>query len=112
MAGAGLNEDTMPRVIFFLFLLAAIPWAIATWWQMRRSRSPRERAWVGRVSLGIWLGSLLGALAVVFFTMRGQFLALPLVGAGGLAAWHGLRRARLRIRAEAEDPLSRAKRVN
>ena len=102
----------MPRVIAFLFLLAALPWAVATWWQMRRSQSLRERAWVGRVSLGVWLGALLVSLAVVFFTMHGQFFALPVIGAGGVAVWHGLRRARLRIRAEEQDPLSHAKRVN
>jgi hypothetical protein len=102
----------MVRVILFLFLIGAIPWTIVTWWEMRRSQSARERAWVGRVSLGVWLGSLLGAMAVVLFTMRGQLLALPVFGATGLAAWYGLRRARSRIRAEEGDPLSRAKRLN
>ena len=53
----GVGVDEMFRIVIILFLVAAIPWAITTWWQMRRSLSPRERAWVGRVSLGLWLGS-------------------------------------------------------
>lgn len=102
----------MFRVVIIVFLIGAIPWAIATWWQMRRAQSMRERAWVGRMSLGLWLGSLLSALAVVSFAMRGQFLALPIVGAGALAARHWLRQARARIRMEEGDAFSRAKRVN
>lgn len=102
----------MFRAVIILFLVAAIPWAITTWWQMHRSQSQRERAWVGRMSLGLWLGSVLTALAVVTFAMRGQFFALPIVGVGALAVRHGLRRARARIRAEEGDPFSRAKRVN
>ena len=88
----------MFRIVIILFLVAAIPWAITTWWQMRRSLSPRERAWVGRVSLGLWLGSVMASLTIVALAIRGQFLALPLIGAGALAVRHGLIRARARIR--------------
>ena len=102
----------MFRIVVIIFLVAAIPWVITTWWQMRRSQSARERAWVGRVSLGVWLGSVLTSLAVVSFAMRGMFLALPIVGAGALAVRHGIVKARARIRAEDGDPFSRAKRVN
>lgn len=102
----------MFRVVIIVFLIATIPWGLATWWQMRRSHSARERAWVGRMSLGLWLGSLLSALAVVTFAMRGQFLALPIIGAGALGVRYGLIKARERIRMEEGDPLSRAKRVN
>src|SRR5258708_1807066 len=102
----------MGRIIVFIFLIAAIPWAIATWWQMRRSQSARERAWVARVSLSLWMFSLLGAMAFVSLAMRGQFLALPLFGAAGLGVRHGLRKMRARIREEEGDPLSRAKPLN
>ena len=102
----------MPRIVILVFLIGAIPWAITTWWQMHRSQSARERAWVGRMSVGIWLGSLLSALAVVMFAMKGQFLALPIIGTGALAVRYGLRRARARIRMEEGDAFSRAKRVN
>jgi len=100
------------RIVIIAFLIAAIPWAITTWWQMHRSQSARERAWVGRVSLSLWLGSVLSSMAVVMFTARGQLLVLPIAGVGVLAVRYGLTRARARIRAEQGDPLSRAKRLN
>lgn len=112
MAGFALPVLHMFRVVILVFLIGAIPWAITTWWQMRRAQSARERAWVGRMSLGLWLGSLLSALAVATFLLRGQFLALPIVATGALAVRHGLRRARARIRMEEGDAFSRAKRVN
>ena len=102
----------MGRIIVFIFLIAAIPWAIATWWQMLRSQSARERAWVARASLGTWLFSVLAALAVVFLTARGMILALPVVAALGLGVRYGLVKMRARIRAEENDPLSRAKPLN
>ncbi len=102
----------MGRIIFILFLVAAIPWAIATWWQMCRSQSARERAWVARVSVSLWMFSLLGAMAFALLAMRGQFLALPLFGAAGLGVRYGLRKMRARIRDEESDPLSRAKPLN
>ena len=102
----------MPRIVIFIFLIAAIPWAIATWWQMVRSQSARERAWVARASLGTWLFSVLAALAVVFLSMRGQFLALPVVAALGLGVRYGLKKTRARIREQESDPVSRAKPLN
>jgi hypothetical protein len=102
----------MGRIVVLIFLIAAIPWAIATWWQIRRSQSARERAWVARASLSTWLFSLLGAMAFVFLSMRGQFLALPLVVAAGLGVRYGLRKTRARIREQEGDPFSRAKPLN
>lgn len=102
----------MGRFIFILFLLGAIPWAVATLWEMRRSHGPRERAWVGRASVSLWLFSLLGAILFYQLAMRGQFFALPLFIVGGLGARYGLRRVRARIRLEESDPLSRARRLN
>ena len=102
----------MPRVIFFIFLIGAIPWAIFTWWEMLRSHGPRERAWVGRASIGLWLGSLIGMLIFSQFLMRGQFLAVPLLAVGGIGARYGLKKVRARIRLEESDPLSRARRIN
>ena len=112
LAGMALLLQDMFRVVILVFLIGAIPWAITTWWQMRRAQSARERAWVGRMSLGLWLGSLISALAVVTFALRGQFLALPIIGAGALGVRYGLRKARARIRMEEGDAFSRAKRVN
>ena len=102
----------MGRYIFILFLLGAIPWAIATWWEMHRSHGPRERAWVGRASISLWLFSLLGAILIFQLAMRGQFFALPIFIVGGLGARYGLRRVRARIRLDESDPLSRARRLN
>jgi hypothetical protein len=102
----------MPRIIFFLFIIGAIPWAIATLWEMRRSHGPRERAWVGRASFALWLFSLLGALIFAQLVFRGQFFALPVFIVAGLGARYGLRRVRERIRLEESDPLSRARKLN
>ncbi len=102
----------MSRIIFFIFLIGAIPWAIFTWWEMVRSHGPRERAWVGRASVGLWLGSLIGMLIFSQFLARGQFLAFPLLAVGGIGARYGLKKVRARIRLEESDPLSRARRIN
>lgn len=102
----------MPRVIFIIFLIAAIPWAVATWWQMRRCKGPRERAWVGRASVGAWMLSLLGIVAFVMMGMRGQLFALPIMAAAALGVRYGMKRTRERIRNEESDPLSRARRLN
>ena len=69
----------MPRIILFLFIIGAIPWAVATWWEMRRSHGPRERAWVGRASFSLWFSCLLGAILFFQLAMRGQFFALPIL---------------------------------
>jgi hypothetical protein len=103
---------TMQRIILLLFIIGAIPWAVATWWEMRRSHGPRERAWVGRASFSLWLFSLLGAILFFQLAMRGQFFALPIFIVAGLGAQYGLRRVRARIRLEESDPLSRARRLN
>lgn len=104
------------RLVILAFVVAAIPWGIGTRWQMHLARSARERAWVGRMSVGIWFGSLLAPLALVFLTTRGPGLALPSLAVAAFAAAavrRGLRRARARIRVEeASDAFSRAKRVN
>ena len=102
----------MTRIVFILFLIVAIPWAIATWWQMRRSQSDRERAWVARTSMSLWLLSLLGVVGFVAMAMRAQFLALPIFGAVGFGVRHALRKMRTRIREEEGDPVSRAKPLN
>jgi hypothetical protein len=102
----------MSRFIVIFFLLGAIPWAFFTFWEMRRSHGPRERAWVGRASVGLWLGCLLGAIAFVQFAMKGQLFALPVFVVIGLGIRHGLSRVRARIRADESDPLSRARRIN
>ncbi len=102
----------MARILIIIFILGAIPWAMATWWEMRRSHGPRERAWVGRASFGLWLFSLLGAILLSQLVFRGQFFALPLFIVAGMGAHYGLRRVRARIRLEESDPLSRARRLN
>jgi VIT1/CCC1 family predicted Fe2+/Mn2+ transporter len=102
----------MHRVVIFIFLFGAIPWALVTWWEMRRSQSAKERAWVARTSLSTWLGALLSAMAFVLMSMRGQFLAVPLVVALWLGVRHGLRKTRARIREQEGDPVSRAKPLN
>lgn len=79
---------------------------------MMRSHGPRERAWVGRASVGLWMGSLLGMMVFSLFLMRGQFLALPLLAVAGIGARYGLKKVRARIRLEESDPLSRARRIN
>jgi len=102
----------MTRIIVIIFLLAAIPWAVATFWEMRRSKGPKERAWVGRASVGGWMMSMLGAIAFVMMGMRGQLFALPILAVAGLGIRYGMRKTRARIRAEESDPLSRAKPLN
>jgi hypothetical protein len=102
----------MGRYIFILFAVGAIPWAIYTWWEMYRSHGPRERAWVGRAGVALWIFSLLGTILFFQLAARGQFFALPVFIVGGLGARYGLRRVRARIRMEEGDPLSRARRLN
>ena len=107
-----LRCSEMPRVLVFLFIIGAIPWAIFTLWEMRRSHGPRERAWVGRASFSLWLSCLIGSFVFFQLAMRGQFFLLPLFIVAGLGARYGLRRVRARIRLEESDPLSRARRLN
>ena len=110
--GVRLYSGAMPRIIIFLFIIGAIPWAIATLWEMRRSHGPRERAWVGRASFSLWLSCMIGSIVFSQLLFRGQFFALPIFVVAGLGARYGLRRVRARIRLEESDPLSRARRLN
>ena len=102
------------KYIIILFVLGAIPWAIYTLWEMHRSHGPRERAWVGRASVGLWLGSLIATMTFVQFLMKGQLFifALPVFIVAGLGARFGLRKVRARIRLEESDPFSRARPLN
>ncbi len=102
----------LSKYVILIFLIGAIPWTIFTWWEMFRSHGPRERAWVGRASVGLWLGSLLGAILFLQLAGRGQFFALPVFIVAGLGARYGMRRVRARIRLDEGDPLSRARRIN
>ncbi len=102
----------MPCVLVFLFIIGAIPWAVFTLWEMRRSHGPRERAWVGRASFTLWLSCLLGSILFFQLLRSGQFFALPIFIVAGLGARYGLRRVRARIRLDESDPLSRARRLN
>ena len=105
-------EKMFSKYIIILFLLGAIPWAIYTLWEMRRSQGPRERAWVGRASVGLWIGSLIGTMAFLQIAMKGQLFALPVFIVAGLGARFGLRKVRARIRLEESDPFSRARPLN
>ena len=104
----------MGRYIIILFLIGAIPWAIYTLLEMKRSHGPRERAWVGRASFTLWFASLLGSFVFVPLAMKNVLFALPLVVAAGLGARFGMRKVRARIRLEENDPdpLSRARPLN
>jgi hypothetical protein len=102
----------MGRVFLILLLIAAIPYSLNVWWKVRRVRSERERSFIVRTHIAVAIFAVLAVLAFVMLTMRGQFFALPLIGAAGLAMRQGIRKARARIQAEESDPLSRAKRVN
>ena len=96
----------------FIFFIPAFLWAITTWREMRRSQSARERGWVARTSLSVWLFLILGVIAFVLLPPPGRLLSVPLFIVVGLGARYGLRRVRARIRAEEGDPLSRARRLN
>jgi hypothetical protein len=100
------------KYITLIFLLGAIPWAIFTWLEMRRSHGPRERAWVGRASVTLWFSCLIGSILFVQVGIRNMIFALPIFIVAGLGANYGLRRVRARIRLEESDPLSRAKPLN
>lgn len=102
----------MGRIVVILFLLATPFWAATTWLEMRKSRGPRERAWVARASFALWLGSLISTAAFALFAVRGQLFAIPVFIVAGISVLAGLRRVRARIREQESDPLSRAKRIN
>jgi hypothetical protein len=102
----------MSKIIFLFLAIIAIPWALSTWWKMRRARGPRERAFIGRTSVGIWMFTVGAAILLTMLSLRGQLIALPLLVVCALVIRHGWRKARARISAEESDPLSRARRLN
>ena len=99
------------KILFILLAILAIPWAIGTWWKMRRARGPRERSLIGRSSLGAGMFIIAAVIAFAFLAGRAQLVAAPLVVVAGIVMRHGLRRARERARVEDADPLASAKRV-
>ena len=107
-----MNGRFMGRIFFILFLIAAVPYGARTWWRMRMARGPRERAFIGRASVGIAMLTMLAVAAFCMMAARGQLFALPLIGVAGMAVRSGYRRVHARIQEEEADPLSRAKRVN
>lgn len=111
---AALEEGAfrMVRILAILLAIAAVPWVISTWWQMRRARSARERSFIGRSSLGVTLLAVAGVVVFGLLSGRGQIAALPLFLVSGFALHHSLKKARMRIRDEEGDPVARAKRVN
>jgi hypothetical protein len=102
----------MGKFVLIVLIILAIPWAISTWWQIRRARGPKERAFLSRTSMGMGMFAMLAG--VVLSILKGQALlfALPLIGVAGLALRHGWKKAHVRIQEEERDPLSRARRVN
>ena len=102
----------MGKILLVLLVILAIPWAISTWWQMRRARSPRERSFIGRTSLSIWMFTACAVIVVAMLGLRGQMIALPLLIVSGFGIRHVLRKARARLIAEEGDPVTRARRIN
>lgn len=102
----------MGKILLVALVILAIPWALRTWWQMRRAGGPKERAFVARTSLASWM--FLAMACVVLTLLKGQALlfAIPVMGVSGLALSHGWRKARERIQAEESDPINRARRIN
>lgn len=102
----------MPRVLFFLLLPVLGIWSAYSWWQVRRARSAREKSFLARASLTVWM--LVALFAAVFCVVPGKLQILVaalslVVGAGVRRAW---RTVRAKIRLEESDPLAHAKRVN
>jgi hypothetical protein len=102
----------MGKFILIAFIILAIPWAINTWWQIRRARGPKERAFLSRTSMSMGMFAMLAG--VVLSILKGQALlfALPVVAVASLAVRHGWKKARARIQEEERDPLNRARRIN
>src|SRR3954471_18332629 len=99
----------MGRIILIFVILLAIPWWVRTWWEMRRARGPKERAFIGRTSLAGWMYLAMAAVLLMTLKGRAMLFALPIFGVAGMALQHGWRKARARIQAEEADPLSRAR---
>ncbi len=103
----------MGKVLLVLLIICAIPWSIRTWWQMRRARGPREKAFIGRMNFVSWMYIALAIIALNFLpSIQAKLFALPVFCAAGMALQHGYRKVRARIRNEEADPLSRARRIN
>ena len=102
----------MGPVLAILLIVVAIPYSLNVWWKARRARSERERSFIIRVHMAVFILSVFAAAAFALLLRTGRFFALPLIGAAGLAVRAGIRKAHARIQAEEGDPLSRAKRVN
>lgn len=102
----------MGKILIPLLILLALPWAISTWWTARRARSERERSFISRTSMGIWMFLMFGVMGISLLKGQAQLFGLALLGATGFAIRHGWRKARARIQAEERDPLSRARRIN
>jgi hypothetical protein len=99
----------MQKVVLILLSLMAIPWAVSTWWRMRRARGPRERSFEGRSSLGVAMFTLLAAVVVMMLKGHNLLIALPIVVIGGFVLRHGLRKGRAQAQAEDVDPILGAK---
>jgi hypothetical protein len=102
----------MQRIVLIVLLVLAIPWAVSTWWRMRRARGPRERSFIGRSSLGVAMFTAMAALLLTFLKGHNLMIALPIIGVAGFALRHGLRKGRALAQSVDGDPVSRAKRVD
>jgi hypothetical protein len=102
----------MGKFILIVLIILAIPWAISTWWQIRRARGPKERAFLSRTSMGIGMFTMLAGVLLTILKGQALLFALPVIGVAALAMRHGWRKTRARIQEEERDPLSRARRVN
>ena len=102
----------MGKFLLIALIILAIPWAISTWWRIRRARGPKERAFLSRTSMG--MGMFVMIAAVVLTILKGQALlfAVPVIGVAGLAMRHGWKKTHARIQEEERDPLSRARHIN
>jgi hypothetical protein len=102
----------MGRILLIMAIILAIPYAASTWWRMRRARSERERAFIGRTSMAVAMFTILAIILITFVGLRGQLLAFPLVGVGAWILRQSLRKAHQRLIEEESDPLSQAKKIN
>ena len=97
------------KVLLMLLLILAIPWAVSTWWRLRRARGPRERSFIGRSSLGVAVFAIFATAVLAVLKGHNLLLALPIIGFGGFALRHGLRKGRAQALAADADPVLGAK---
>lgn len=102
----------MGKFILIVLIILAIPWAISTWWQIRRACGPKERAFLSRTSMGMGMFAILAAVLLTILKGQALLFALPLIGVAAMAMRHGWKKARARIQEEERDPLNRARRIN